>query len=258
MHLNEQFRPIFWLWQLYTEHKTVNCCWVCDVLIKNIIKCILELLVHIVTFCMHVSVLTLRVLSISVTHTLSLLPSQPRLLCTLSRSLLSPVSVWVSWGKCAKLPYLGHTNNTSQFTWDSASANFDRIHSNRAIRVMTSSMWICHQIKWANCKTNIDVLTTKKLSGGFAVLLSIFMIPRNICKIRWSCSPWALLQKVQWVQGSIKVKVTWLFKKWQRELLILCTRTDIAAAVTFNGIIDCFRSTTIGFRFFCDCKSWIK
>ena len=58
--------------------------------------------------------------------------------------------------------------------------------------------------------------------------------------------------------GSIEVKVTWLFKKWQRESLILCTRTDRAAAVTFNGIIDCFRSTTAGFRFFCDSKSWTE
>lgn len=47
---------------------------------------------------------------------------------------------------------------------------------------------------------------------------------------------------------SSGVKVTWLFKKWQRELLILCTRTERAAAVTFNGIIDGLSSATAGFR----------
>lgn len=47
---------------------------------------------------------------------------------------------------------------------------------------------------------------------------------------------------------SSGVKVTWLFKKWQRELLILCTRTERAAAVTFNGIIVGLSSATAGFR----------
>lgn len=54
------------------------------------------------------------------------------------------------------------------------------------------------------------------------------------------------------------VKATWLFKKWQRELLILCTRTERAAAVTFNGIIDCFGSATAGFRLLRECKSWTE
>lgn len=43
--------------------------------------------------------------------------------------------------------------------------------------------------------------------------------------------------------------MTWLFKKWQRELQNYSTDTvhkDRAAAVTFNGIIDCSRSTNIG------------
>lgn len=47
---------------------------------------------------------------------------------------------------------------------------------------------------------------------------------------------------------SAGVKVTWLFKKWQRELLILCTRTERAAAVTSNGIIDGLGSATAGLR----------
>lgn len=50
--------------------------------------------------------------------------------------------------------------------------------------------------------------------------------------------------------GSTGVNVTWLFKKWQRELLIVCTRTDRAAAVTFNGIIDWFLSATTGVGLF--------
>lgn len=59
-------------------------------------------------------------------------------------------------------------------------------------------------------------------------------------------------------RGSMGVKATWLFKKWQRELLILCTRTERAAAVTFNGIIDCFGSATAGFRLLRECKSWTE
>lgn len=50
-------------------------------------------------------------------------------------------------------------------------------------------------------------------------------------------------------QGSIEVKVPWLFKKWQRELQNYSSATvhkDRAAAVTCNGIIDCSRSTNIG------------
>lgn len=59
-------------------------------------------------------------------------------------------------------------------------------------------------------------------------------------------------------RGSMGVKATWLFKKWQRELLILCTRTERAAAVTFNGIIDCFGSATAGFRLLRERKSWTE
>lgn len=47
---------------------------------------------------------------------------------------------------------------------------------------------------------------------------------------------------------SAGVKVTWLFKKWQRELLIPRTRTERAAAVTSNGIIDGLSGATTGFE----------
>lgn len=137
-------------------------------------------------------------------------------------SLLSPVSVRANWGKCAKLPYLGHTNSTAQFTWDSTHPTLTAFMTTGYFQVMALSVWICHRIQWANC--------SGKRSSGFTTPPPQFrddhVASQHSCKVT-----------VKRASGSIEAEEIWLFKKWQREILISCTRTDRAAAVTFNGII---------------------
>lgn len=208
---------------------------------------------------MHVRALTLcwahnLSFSFSLQRFLSLsLPASPVatscLLCTLSPS---SVSVWGNWGKCAKLPYLGHTNNSSTVHLGFHPTNFDirAKGQSRARHTLCECITIYRgQVQMCQLQDTlfkeiyysaIHLQHSKKHSYNQAITL-----PRStLTGIR--------------ALGSIGVKVTWLFKKWQRELLILCTRTDRAAAVTFNGITDCFRSTTTGFWFFCGFKSWTE
>lgn len=120
-------------------------------------------------------------------------------------------------------------------------------YGKRAAQDMASSQWTqnCRGKKGNKCVTNAAVLPARQNDSLAVRHLSVVKFLAGISKYRAITLPQSTSLSEQFrAAGSAGVNVTWLFKKWQRELLIVCTKTDRAAAVTFNGITDWFLSAT--------------
>lgn len=116
-YIYELFRTMFLSLLLFTQNS--KWCCICDVFLKAIMLNVS--LNHLPTAFFFSSLYACACSHTLLSHLSLSLPilllSQPLVSFALSPpSLLSLDSVWGNWGKCAKLPYLGHTNNTAQFT----------------------------------------------------------------------------------------------------------------------------------------------
>lgn len=133
------------------------------------------------------------------------------------------------WGKPAKLSYLGHTNNTGEFTVDVLFILFFWL-TLTALYYGTST----HTVICASFSKDLTLLSQMLHSNNPFIGLSYCM-----------CA-------VQGQTGSSGLKGIWPFKTQHRELQRCSGRQQKAPAVTWNGIPNCFRNTV--FTFLCNCK----